>query len=65
MTLTPAAKSDVSHSVYAGSDGAFYFNGVPYGNYTLNVWNAQNQSIRSLTIAVTKPLVDVRDVRIP
>ena len=65
VTLTPSGTKEISQSVYTGSDGMFYFNGVRYGNYAVDVWNVQNQSIKNVPVRVNKVNVVVRDVMIP
>jgi hypothetical protein len=53
-----------SPPAFSGPDGMYYLNGIPPGNYTLEVWTS-NQSFISIIITVYEPVTDVAPVVVP
>jgi hypothetical protein len=56
-----------SGSTFSGLDGIYYLNGVPYGNYFLQVWaNQVNPAVPfSYPIQVFWPMTDIAVLSVP
>ncbi|OGP53260.1 MAG: hypothetical protein A2162_00820 [Deltaproteobacteria bacterium RBG_13_52_11b] len=54
-----------SAPVYSGSDGTYYFNGIPPGDYTLEVWIDANRSMNFRLHVVNQPYTDIGPIHIP
>ncbi len=53
-----------SEFVYSGSDGRYYINGIPPGEYRLEVWRG-GKVVFTVTITVQEPVTDVATIRMP
>jgi hypothetical protein len=49
---------------FSGPDGMFYLNGIPPGNYILEIW-VTPQNFISINITVNDPVTDIYPVRVP
>lgn|SRR5688572_22034532 len=66
VTLAPANDPSRTETAYTGTDGMYYFENVALGEYVLNIWNSQNQAVRTyMIVAKGKKYTDIKPVAIP
>jgi len=49
---------------YSGADGMYFLNGIPPGNYTLEIW-LNDETVLRYAITVGEPMTDFPPVRLP